>query len=386
MYDRTKICNCHIELSSRCNAACPLCARNHSGGKPRSGVLQTELKLSDIQKIFSGHLISQLRQFTFCGNLGDPCMATEIIEICDWILANAHPEVRIAINTNGGMRGPHFWKQLAQRFEKGFNRGGVVFSIDGLADTNHIYRRQVVWSKLWENLSAYIEAGGYAIWDFLRFRHNSHQVEEIQKLCDRLGIELRVKRPLGLDKQSGELRPARVFDRQGRYEYSIYPVGLEGPEHEPEWLDIRRGIEAEELMPPPPSRPELARSQTCGIKCKSLKTWGQEFYIAADGGLYPCCYVGGGVSLTYDFSTWQLKRAIQSGGENWNNVLHHSLEKVLFDHKIQEIFYQSWSRPSALEGRLQYCVNHCGRENKIDLIYDRRYTGNDEVEVFPTGV
>ena len=58
-----------------------------------------------------------------------------------------NPNIKITVHTNGGIRPPKWWSDLA----KTYNNLSVVFSIDGLEDTNHIYRRKVVWGRVMEN-------------------------------------------------------------------------------------------------------------------------------------------------------------------------------------------------------------------------------------------
>ncbi|MEL0308912.1 MAG: hypothetical protein VW961_05960, partial [Flavobacteriaceae bacterium] len=63
-----------------------------------------------------------------------------------------------------------------------------VFSIDGLEDTNHIYRVNVNWQKIMENTKAFIETGASAHWDMLVFDHNKHQVNQIRSLAGSMGF------------------------------------------------------------------------------------------------------------------------------------------------------------------------------------------------------
>ena len=63
-----------------------------------------------------------------------------------------------------------------------------VFSIDGLEDTNHIYRRNVKWNKIMENAMSFISTGASAHWDMLVFEHNKHQVEEAKELAKEMGF------------------------------------------------------------------------------------------------------------------------------------------------------------------------------------------------------
>ena len=63
----------------------------------------------------------------------------------------------------------------------------MSFSIDGLEDTNHLYRQDVEWDKIMERAKKFIGAGGRAEWKFIIFRHNQHQVEEARSLSKELG-------------------------------------------------------------------------------------------------------------------------------------------------------------------------------------------------------
>lgn len=78
------------------------------------------------------------------------------------------------------MRTTNYWQELGEDI---LNQplDYVVFSIDGLADTNHIYRRGAVWDKIVENAEAFIKAGGSAHWDMLVYQHNQHQVDSAEQ-------------------------------------------------------------------------------------------------------------------------------------------------------------------------------------------------------------
>ena len=65
----------------------------------------------------------------------------------------------------------------------------VHFGIDGLEDTNHLYRVNVKWKKVMENVKAFVENGGNAIWDYIVFRHNEHQVEQAREFSNKIGFK-----------------------------------------------------------------------------------------------------------------------------------------------------------------------------------------------------
>ena len=49
----------HVEITTRCNAACPMCARNDFGGKTKEDLELDEWSKDDIDKIFDS---SQFRK------------------------------------------------------------------------------------------------------------------------------------------------------------------------------------------------------------------------------------------------------------------------------------------------------------------------------------
>ena len=60
----------------------------------------------------------------------------------------------------------------------------VIWGIDGLEDTNHLYRVNVDWNRLQENWRAYISGGGKAKWQFIVFKWNQHQLDEVKRYSE----------------------------------------------------------------------------------------------------------------------------------------------------------------------------------------------------------
>jgi len=67
--------------------------------------------------------------------------------------------------------------------------GKIDFGIDGLEDTNHMYRRGVKFDTAINNAHAFIQAGGKAQWNWLVFKHNEHQIDQARMLSSILGFE-----------------------------------------------------------------------------------------------------------------------------------------------------------------------------------------------------
>ena len=72
MLDIADIRQVQIELTTRCNARCPMCMRNYRGLDYNSGYPVTELTLEHIKHILKPDFLKQLTKgISFNGNLGD---------------------------------------------------------------------------------------------------------------------------------------------------------------------------------------------------------------------------------------------------------------------------------------------------------------------------
>ena len=71
----------HLEITEKCQAACPMCDRNIHGGKDNPNLGMHELSLLDIQTMMPPHFVKQLERIYMCGNFGDPIVATDTLEV-----------------------------------------------------------------------------------------------------------------------------------------------------------------------------------------------------------------------------------------------------------------------------------------------------------------
>ena len=165
----------HIEPTSLCNAECPMCARNVYGKMLNPYIRLKSLPLKWFQDNIKPEQIKQLKKIFFCGNVGDPASAPELIQIAQYFKKH-NPNIVVGLNSNGGLKTKDWWKRLGEVLQGELDY--CVFSIDGLEDTNHIYRRNVNWNKVMENTMSFIGTGARAHWDMLVFEHYKHQVEE----------------------------------------------------------------------------------------------------------------------------------------------------------------------------------------------------------------
>ena len=235
LYHSDEVRIVHLELTHRCNAACPMCSRNVHGGALNPDMPLAELSLADIKAILLPEFLGRLKRIYACGNYGDPIVARDCIEVFRYLRDNG-PELNLDLHTNGSARRPDWWRELAMIMKQGPHY--LRFGIDGLADTNHLYRRGTDWKTIMRAAEAFIEAGGRAEWDFLVFKHNEHQVEEARRLAREMGFKEFFVRKTGRFLGSGDLETSDrfdVLDRKGQFVY-----WLEQPTN-PEYLNPEYG-------------------------------------------------------------------------------------------------------------------------------------------------
>jgi len=274
-------------------------------------------------------LLSRLEKFYSCGVLGDGAMNPQCVEIYDFVKSSGTKAT--SLNTNGGPRTKEFWKALAE------TKTEVVFAIDGLEDTNHLYRRNVKWDRLIENVQAFIGAGGVAKWDFLVFKHNQHQVEQAEELSRSLGFK---------DFRKKETTRWDDFDSDGN------------------WIQ-RKSIKVENYFLEKVERETKAsgladtQKSTIGdtfntrkINCWSFHDAKSEIYLAANGDVSPCCWLG-------DLKIHEAKNIIKD--YNLININHNSLEDILAGEFFKHLARGIQGERDAY--RLQTCYHTCGVSN-----------------------
>ncbi len=172
-----------IDPTSKCNLRCPQCARIYNG-KVIPNLDLTELRIDDYDRIYSKRFAKQIKHSFLNGNFGDPAAATNLFAATELILQRTPGTINIV--SNGSLRDEKWWAELARILKK---RGKLTFSIDGLDDTNHLYRIGSNFQSIIRNARSFVAAGGSAKWDYLVFRHNQHQVEEARAVAKQIGFK-----------------------------------------------------------------------------------------------------------------------------------------------------------------------------------------------------
>jgi len=346
MYKLEDIKTIHLEITQNCQASCPMCDRNMNGGELNPHVNLSELTLEDCKKIFSPDFIKQLNTMYMCGNLGDPIVARDTLEVFKYFREH-NPTMWLSMNTNAGARDEEWWKELAQVYGK---MGTVIFSVDGLRDTNHIYRQGVNWDSVERSMHAFIGAGGRARWDFLIFEHNQHQVDEAEQLASEWGFEKFIKKKTGrfVTTQSQKKDSHQAVDRKGKE-----TAELKKPKQE---YQNRALTKQEQIINKYGSMD--AYYDAVPIVCK-VKQEGSLF-ITAEGLALPCCWTAGRM-----YKWWHKDPRVE---QIWDFIKDKSaidatqgLDKV-FATGIFDDIESSWNTQGCSNGRLKVCATKCGAE------------------------
>lgn len=230
----------HLEPTDVCQLRCPLCARETDPNFNKNQ--QHHLDMYKIMQVFDADFISRLDKMFMCGNYGDPAAGKYTLNIYREF-RKLNKDIVLGMNTNGALQNTLWWNELGRIFNQPHDY--VVFSIDGLEDTNHIYRRGINWQKLIANIQAFIDAGGSAHWDMLVYRHNQDQVDECEQLARDMGFRwFRAK-----------------VSKRGFVDRLEAPIGWANP-----------------------------RVRGTKINCHALNE--QSLFIDACGRISPCCWLG----------------------------------------------------------------------------------------------
>ena len=174
----------HLEPTDVCQAACPLCARETDKNFRKDR--QHHLDMYKLMQAFDADKIAKLDKMFMCGNYGDPAAGKYTLNIYREF-RKLNKKIVLGMNTNGGLQNALWWNELGRIFHQ--PQDYVVFSIDGLEGTNHVYRKNVTWLRIMQNAQSFIQAGGSAHWDMLVYRHNQHQVDECKQLAQSMGFK-----------------------------------------------------------------------------------------------------------------------------------------------------------------------------------------------------
>ncbi len=336
----------HLEMTTRCNASCPMCPRNIQGGRVNPIVPLTELSLSDVKTLFPDELIARLERMYMCGNYGDAMTARDTLEVFEHF-RRVNPKMRLRLYTNASGRDAAWWARLAKTVDV------CTFSVDGLKDTNHLYRRGTEWPKIMASMKAFIGAGGEAEWEFLIFKHNEHQVEAARALAAELGVARFIPKRTDRFLTGGKVSPTfPVLDAEGRVEYELeMPTAAENRNAAVASIG---GI----LKQNRTFGSYLEETQVC---CKVEA--GGPMYVTAEGLVFPCCWLANlyppGKPLQSG-EVWDLIKTLPEGKDSLN-ALKRPMREIVDGPFFQSLVPERWQPSAPGRKKLTICARICGQ-------------------------
>lgn len=345
MYKFKEIKRIHLELSTNCQAKCPMCARNIHGGLQNPNLIIADLDLEFIKKTLPYDLLNQLYEISVCGNFGDALLNKDLLKIVKYI-KESNPNLRFVLHTNGSLRSTAWWTEFANALP---NDHQIHFGIDGLEDTHHLYRIGTKWKKIIDNAKAFINAGGKARWNFITFKHNEHQLETCRQMAKDLGFES------FHEKQTSRFIGTPYFDVVDKTGEVIYK--LENPsERKITFITADTVKDFKKIV------------DMSNIQCEVESS--MSIYIDGMGYLYPCCFVAG---LPYHHTTSELLvhdyrlenlRVLNNlfdsfGGKEQLNLRKRSIREIIDSDQWQTLWDNSFTGE-----KIPVCARTCGKFDK----------------------
>jgi sulfatase maturation enzyme AslB (radical SAM superfamily) len=303
-----------------------MCARRPYGSVMNPFITLNEITLEIFKKWFTESFLKQLTRLFICGNLGDPIVAKETLEIFQYI-REINPSIALSMNTNGSGRSVTWWENLAKIDVN------VIFGIDGLEDTHSLYRIDTDWNKIIKNAERFILAGGRAEWHMLVFKHNEHQIDSCRQLSTTMGFSnFLIKHSSRFSKDTFP-----VLDENGHLLYNLYPTQIS--------LDMI-------------SKMSTSIIETSIIHCKVKKN--NSLYIGSDGSVSPCCWLD---------LKWNDPKSVKRINyvehiEEFPNLFQNSLDEI-FESNFFEKIESTWKDIPLFE-----CSRQCGKFNKFGRQFD----------------
>ena len=371
-----------LEITTYCNASCPQCPRNINGGEVNPYLTLQHLSRESIDKAFTPELCNRLRQVFFCGSYGDPIVHPDFLEIIK-DFRRKNPRLWIYIHTNGGVHDTDWWEKLAVLIN---HNGKIDFGIDGLEDTNHLYRRGVRFEKAINNAQAYIKTGGKAQWNFIVFKHNQHEIENAKLLSQIIGFEKILFRGTGrfLNHQTLEESETWKVTPKKQNDYNL----------EVTTLQEYRNASTQRLQDLKQEYPNIKDYfNTTPIKCDACI--GNKVTITAEGLVLPCNF------FEHNLYDARFKdRTVQPSANdlhfvNGKNQVEqfvntHRTELDIHNNSLEEVFksnfwtdlQKSWNKDLD-NGRIFECAFTCGQ--KLTKVWDQNKLMKNTYRYYITG-
>lgn len=297
----------HIEPTSKCTLECPLCDRTWFYEKFKKRLLH-EVNVDHLVDFVGVNADIQM-----CGNNGDPIYHSDFLNLCKKLKDN---NCKISIVTNGSSKTKKWWKQLNEILDE---HDKLTFSIDGLEDTNHIYRKNAKWKSIMDAIDVFSKRKCKLIWKYIVFKHNQHQIKEAKELSKKLTFDF------------------------FKLEHSDRWLGKKNLMPDREFIDTYYEHQKQVLI-------DTNYQTTMQPNCLRNKQPENLLYIDSSGDFYPCCWMG-----TYRYKY----KSLFSPKQNQFNIKNKNLQDILSNIDVKKFFNSTNQFTSAHD----CCKIQCGVKN-----------------------
>ena len=324
-----------FELSNVCNLHCLGCMRTETTFNSVKSAIgdPAYISVDTFYKIITDSELDSVVDLDFCGRIDDPLAHPDFLKMLE--MAINHKPFKIFIHTNGGLRNPNYWIKLGELL-KG-TKHVVMFNVDGLEDTNHIYRQGSVWSNIIANAKAYISTGANSTWQYIEFPWNKHQIPEALLLSKELGF------------QSFNVRQDRSRIQHKSLEHIV--AMKQRPQQLPE-----QNRDTFLLHP----RYDTSYEITCMNKTDNM------YFIDHTGKIWPCCFIPNG--FIEDNNKIAQKEYLQDriygsySDTTWNDCNLHDVSSIINHKFYTEDLVDSWNSNQhgiTTKDRIFKCTETC---------------------------
>lgn len=171
-----------IETTTRCTLKCPACSRTQFSDLFNRPYPHYDVDINLLFKFFDCPGGRKLNGFSLEGDYGDSIYYPKLFELIDRFRSTKN----FRIVTNGSYRDAKFWKELCSRLGP---NDTIVFSIDGLSNTNHLYRVNSDWTSIMLGIDIVSKTNIKLQWQTNIFNFNYDQIDEIKKIAESKGAE-----------------------------------------------------------------------------------------------------------------------------------------------------------------------------------------------------
>lgn len=322
----------HLEPSSKCSLRCPRCPRQEH---PDISWIGKEISLEQFKRTFTDDVLSQVKRFTMCGDVGDPIYCKDYLKIIEYI-KSFNKQIQIFTITNGSYKTKEWWTEFALLSTK---HDSINFSIDGYDQkSNDLYRVNSNWQSIMDGMKICADQSDMFVnWAMIVFKFNQNHIDHIKDLAVKQGCDdLQITYSTKFGSKYGEvyngsndsLEPdAKYIAKTHRYERQN--INLSG----------RIPIRLEYLKTNYKKFNEIKKQYTGDIIPMCL-IGNRGLYLNAEGSIFPCSWTSfpykslehNGKIINWEDSFFvKYKKELNVNG-------NRSLEQVLNDNLWQKLF------------------------------------------------